>query len=144
MNTAPPALRGQAQGVSQTLRQAGGAVGLAIMGTVMASIQRRRLTDFANAVGARASDRAHFKAVVAAAHGDPAGLRILPEPVLVALRDSSISGISAAVYIGGAVVFAGALVAWMFLRRMPAADALPAPLPATAGADPTPSETAAT
>lgn len=144
MNTAPPALRGQAQGVSQTLRQAGGAVGLAIMGTVVAGIQRRRLTDFANAVGASASDRAHFKAVLAAAHGDPAGLRILPEPVLVALRDSLISGISGALYIGGAVVFAGALVAWMFLRRVPAADAAPALVPAAALADPGLSETSAT
>jgi hypothetical protein len=127
MNTAPPALRGQAQGVSMTLRQAGGAVGVAIMGTVMASIQSRRLTDFANAVGANASVRAHVKAVLAAAHGDPAGLRILPEPVLHALRDSTIAAISGAVYIGGAVVFAGALVAWLFLRRVPAADALPGP-----------------
>jgi EmrB/QacA subfamily drug resistance transporter len=127
LNTAPPELRGQAQGVTQTLRQVGATVGLAIMGTVMASIQRRWLTNFANAVGLPASDRAHFKAVVTAAHGDPAWLRTLPEPVLNALRDSTISGISGAVYVGGAVVFGGALVAWMFLRRVPAADALPGP-----------------
>lgn len=133
MNTAPPALRGQAQGVMQTLRKAAGTIGLAIMGTAVASIQRRRLTGFANAAGA---SRSHFKAVVAAAHGDPAALRILPEPALQALRDSLTSGISGAVCIAGGVVLVGGLVAWMFLRRVPAADAVPAPVPAAAGADP--------
>jgi MFS family permease len=40
MNTAPAALRGQAQGVVQTLRQAGGTVGLAVMGTAVAGVER--------------------------------------------------------------------------------------------------------
>jgi hypothetical protein len=37
MNTAPPRLRGEASGVMQTMRQVGGTIGLAVMGTVAAS-----------------------------------------------------------------------------------------------------------
>jgi hypothetical protein len=84
MNTAPAALRGQAQGVVQTLRQAGGTVGLAVMGAVVAGIQHR--------------------------------------------QGSLVSGISTALYIGGGVVLAGAVIAWALLRHLPAADA-----PATRG-----------
>jgi EmrB/QacA subfamily drug resistance transporter len=84
MNTAPAALRGQAQGVVQTLRQAGGTVGLAVMGAAVAGIQHR--------------------------------------------QGSLVSGISIALYIGGGVVLAGAVIAWALLRHLPAADA-----PATGG-----------
>jgi EmrB/QacA subfamily drug resistance transporter len=136
MNTAPPALRGQTSGVVQTLRQAGGTVGLAIMGTAVAGIQHSQLTGFADKVGASASDRAHVKAVVTAAKGDPAMLATLSDATLNALRDSLISGISTALYIGGGVVFAGALVAWALLRHAPAADAPATRDPVTAGACP--------
>jgi EmrB/QacA subfamily drug resistance transporter len=136
MNTAPAARRGQAQGVIQTLRQAAGAVGLAVMGTTVASIQRSRLTGFANQVGASASDRAHVKAVVAAAHGDPAMLASLPGATLSALRDSLVSGISTALYVGGGVVFVGAVAAWALLRHVPAVDAPAACAPSTARAHP--------
>jgi hypothetical protein len=50
LNTAPAALRALASGVMQTLRQVGGSVGLAIMGTAVASVPNDRLTNFANGV----------------------------------------------------------------------------------------------
>lgn len=39
MNTAPAKLRGEASGVMQTVRQVGGTVGLAIMGTIIAHVE---------------------------------------------------------------------------------------------------------
>jgi EmrB/QacA subfamily drug resistance transporter len=42
LNSAAPALRGQASGVLQTVRQVGGTVGLAIMGTIVVSITSDR------------------------------------------------------------------------------------------------------
>jgi MFS transporter, DHA2 family, multidrug resistance protein len=136
MNTAPPALRGQASGVMQTLRQAGGTIGLAIMGTAVACVQHGQLATFADEVGVGEGGRAHLKAVVAAAKGDPSMLATLSDATLNALRDSLVSGISAALYIGGGVIFAGAVVAWVLLRHVPAADALPTRDPVTAGARP--------
>jgi EmrB/QacA subfamily drug resistance transporter len=136
MNTAPAAQRGQAQGVTMTLRQVGGTVGLAIMGTVVATVQHDRLADFARRAGASVADRARVTAAIAAAHGDPALLGRLPQGTLIALRDSLLSGISSALYIGGGVVLAGAAVAWALLRRMPAADAPAAWVPVTLGCAP--------
>jgi EmrB/QacA subfamily drug resistance transporter len=109
VNTAPPAWRGQAQGVTGTLRLMGGTVGLAVMGTVVARTQR------AGVAGA-----------VSAAHGDPAVLKKLSAAMLGALKDSLAAGISSALYIGGAVVLASAVAAWALLRQVTPADAQPA------------------
>ena len=104
MNTAPAALRSQASGVMNTLKQVGGALGLAVMGTAVVTVQHERMNQYANSVGASATDRAHFNSVVAAAHGDPSMLRSLPAANLGALRDSLISAISTAYLIAGVVV----------------------------------------
>lgn len=123
MNTAPAALRNQASGVMNTLKQVGGTLGLAIMGTAVTTVQHDRLTHYANSVGATAADRAQFKSVVAAAHGDPSLLRSLPAATLGALRDSLTSAISTAYLIAGVIVLAGALASVLLLRRVRAADA---------------------
>jgi len=123
MNTAPRAWRGQAQGVIQTLRHMGGTVGLAIMGTVVASIQRARLAAFASQTSASTAGRTNVTAILSAAHGDRAMLKSLSAGTLGALRDSLAAGIGGALCISGAVVLAGAIAAWTLLRRVPAADA---------------------
>jgi Major Facilitator Superfamily len=125
MNSAPAAHRGQASGVMNTLKQVGGTVGLAIMGTAVTTVQHDRLTDYANRVGASAADRAHFKSVVAAAHDDPSSLHSLPAATLGALRDSLVSAIGTAYLIAGAAVLVGAFVSALLLRRVRAADATP-------------------
>jgi len=84
-------------------------------------VQHGRLADFARRAGSSVADRARVSAVVAAAHGDPALLGRLSPGTLIALRDSLLSGISSALYIGGGVVLAGAVVAWALLRRVSAA-----------------------
>ena len=109
VNTAPRARRGQAQGVTGTLRLMGGTVGLAIMGTVVARTQRTRVAG-----------------ALSAAHGDPAMLRKLSTAMVGALKSSLAAGISSALYIGGAVVLASAVAAWALLRRVAPADARPA------------------
>jgi hypothetical protein len=38
MNVADPELRGQASGVMQTMRQVGGTIGIAVMGTIVANV----------------------------------------------------------------------------------------------------------
>jgi EmrB/QacA subfamily drug resistance transporter len=111
LNTVPPAWRGQAQGVIQTLRHVGGTVGLAIMGTVVARTQRAR-----------------FGGALPAAHGDPALLGKLGAAMLGAVKESLAAGISSALYIGGAVVLASAVAAWALLRRVAPADTRPVPV----------------
>jgi MFS transporter, DHA2 family, multidrug resistance protein len=124
MNVAPPAMRGQASGVTHTLRQVGGTVGLAIMGTALATVQHDRLTAFADRARLGAAQREHVRAVLAAAHGDPALLRSLPASVLEALQQSLVAGMTVAYAIGATFVLAGAALAWARLRRVPAVDAM--------------------
>jgi len=93
------------------------------MGTVVATVQHGRLASFARRAGSSVADRARVTAAIAAAHGDPALLGRLSPGTLIAVRDSLLSGISSALYIGGGVVLVGAVVAWALLRRVSAADA---------------------
>jgi MFS family permease len=136
MNAAPAALRGEASGVMQTMRQVGGTVGLAIMGTVAATAQANQLDDYADRVGASASQRELLERASAEAQGDPAALQGLPAGAVAEAQDALVSGIQAAYEVGGAVVLAGAVLAALLLRRVRAADAPAAPVPATPGAHP--------
>jgi MFS family permease len=136
MNTAPSALRGEASGVMQTMRQVGGTVGLAIMGTVAATIQANQLDDFAAQTGASAAQRELLERALAEAQGNPAALQGLPPETVSEAQDALVSGIQAAYYVGGGAVVFGAILAWLLLRRVSAADAPAAPVPATPGAHP--------
>ena len=136
MNTAPSALRGEASGVMQTMRQVGGTVGLAIMGTVAATIQSNQLDDFADQAGASPAQREQFERALSEAQGDPSALAGLPPETVSEAEDALVSGIQAAYYVGGAVVLAGAILAGLLLRRVSAADAPGPGVPATPGAHP--------
>jgi EmrB/QacA subfamily drug resistance transporter len=136
MNAAPSALRGEASGVMQTMRQVGGTVGLAIMGTVAATIQSNQLDDFADQAGASPAQREQFERALSEVQGDPSALAGLPPETVSEAEDALVSGIQAAYYVGGAAVLAGAILAGLLLRRVSAADAPDAAVPATPGAHP--------
>ena len=138
MNTAPAAYRGEASGVMQTVRQVGGTVGLAIMATVVATVESDKLTDFAVRVRATPEQRELFGHALAEAQGNPSALRGVPDGAIDAAEDALTSGIRASFLVAGAVVLVGALIAGLLLRRVRAADAEPpaVPVPRTLGAHP--------
>ncbi len=123
LNAAPAALRGAASGVVQAVRQVGSTVGLAIIGTVVASIQNNRLDSFLGGLG-ESSEQTHAIATSLAqssgeqeevAQAVPAAE--LPQ-VLEAARDAVTDGISAAYYIAGGITLLAGLVAALTLRRI--------------------------
>jgi hypothetical protein len=120
----------------QTMRQVGGTVGLAIMGTVAATIQSNKLDDFAAQAGASPAQREQFERALSEVQGDPSAVAGLPPQTVSEAQDALVSGIQAAYYVGGAAVLAGAVLAWLLLRRVSAADAPGVPVPATPGAHP--------
>lgn len=134
MNCAPARFRGEASGVMQTVRQVGGTVGLAAMGTIVAQVQSDRLVAYADRVGATPAQRSGFERLLTQAHGNPSALKGVAPQALGATKDALAAGISSAYYVGGAVMIAGALVAWLLLRRVRAADATRPPV--TPGAHP--------
>jgi DHA2 family multidrug resistance protein-like MFS transporter len=137
MNTAPVQFRGEASGVMQTVRQVAGTIGLAVMGTIVASVQADKLNAAAASAGATAAQRAEFSHRLAEAHGNPAGLRGVPAQVIDTTKHALASGISTAYYVGAAVMLVGAVVALALLRHVKAADEeAPVKPPPTPGAHP--------
>jgi EmrB/QacA subfamily drug resistance transporter len=102
MNTAPAALRGEASGVMQTVRQVGGTVGLALMGTAAASADN--LVD--------GTEAAYWVGTAAIGIGAVAGLLLLrhvraaddpsPRPASVPVTPGAHPALRAAVHEGPA------------------------------------------
>jgi EmrB/QacA subfamily drug resistance transporter len=122
MNAAPSALRGEASGVVQTVRQVGGTVGLAVVGTIVATVQHDRLTDFLLGIGEPANQVPKLEGLLAqetetkqaVAAGIP---RAEQQQLLEGARDAITDGISVAYWACGGVMVAAAVGAWMILRR---------------------------
>ena len=123
MNAAARELRGQASGVIQTVRQIGGTIGLAIMGTIVANVQHRKLETELEARGGSAADVAKVENVLAqgaseqaaAAQAVPAGQQA---ELVSIVQDASTSGISWAYIIGGIAVTLATIAAFALLRHV--------------------------
>jgi hypothetical protein len=134
MNAAPSELRGQASGVVQTVRQVGGTVGLAIMGTIVATVQHDRLRDFLLGIGEPASQVSKLEGVLAqetetkqsVAAGIPQAEQ---QQLLHGARDAITDGISVAYWVCGGVIVAAAIAAWTILRRAEYTDEGPSAHP---------------
>ncbi|MFH8891872.1 MFS transporter [Streptomyces sp. NPDC017949] len=117
-----PRMRGYAAGVIQTGREISAALGLAVMGAIVAHLQSTRLQQILLRDGRLPSDRfdrierSIGKAVAAARHGSPLPTGI-PADLLPALRGAVTTAVSAAFYVGAAVLFAAAVAVALLPRR---------------------------
>ena len=122
LNAADPALRGQASGVVQTMRQVGGTVGIAILGTIVANVQHNQVADWIAADPAqRSGDVTQIETVLA--NPDAAPTAALNPDVIAMLKDAATTAVSSAYWVAGAVSLLSAVVAVLVLRRVRAADA---------------------
>jgi EmrB/QacA subfamily drug resistance transporter len=124
LNTAPAALRGSASGVIQAVRQIGGTVGLAIMGTVVATIEQRRIDDYVASAAAsdptRAAATGHLLGQLQS--GNRSVLHRLPDAAVHAARTAETTAISTSYYVVAGFLLAGAVIAVLVLRRAAGAD----------------------
>ena len=123
MNAAVRDLRGQASGVIQTVRQIGGTVGLAIMGTVVANVKSSNLETSLGADGATPAQISQIESILAQSPAEQqAAAQSIPgakqELVLGAVQDAATSGISWAYYVGGTVLVLASVVAFAVLRHV--------------------------
>jgi EmrB/QacA subfamily drug resistance transporter len=123
MSSAPPALRGQASGVIQTVRQVGGTVGLAIVGTIVANVQHDRLRELLLGAGDPVGQVRVVERVLAEDSGDRRAIvaavpRADAQTVLESARDAVTDGIAAAYWASAAVMAVAAVVACAVLRRV--------------------------
>jgi EmrB/QacA subfamily drug resistance transporter len=127
MSSAPLKLRGQASGTIQTVRQVGGTMGIALLGTLVANIQNDQLSDLLLGLGESEARVDSAERILAE---DPAGQAEITRGLSPAeahqvadgSQDAIVDGIAAAYWGAGGVLLIAAIVAFMVLRRMHYAD----------------------
>jgi EmrB/QacA subfamily drug resistance transporter len=137
MSSAPLRLRGQASGTIQTVRQVGGTMGIALLGTLVANIQNDKLSDLLLGLGESEAQVDSAERILAE---DPAGQAeitrgLSPAEAQQVASDSQeaiTDGISAAFWGAGGAMLIAAIVAFTVLRRVQYADDSAAPTPAVA------------
>ena len=129
MGAVPRSMAGAGSAVNDTTRLVGGTLGVAVIGSVYASIYGSQLTatlpaDVPGQIAALARQSigaAYTAAGAAAAHGHPA----LGQALHLASTNAFLRGLTAGALVAGGVAAAGALLAAVFLPAQPAAPAQP-------------------
>ena len=128
MGSLPAAKMSVGSAINDTTRIAGGALGVAVLGSVLASGYRGHMDSAVSGLPAPAGEAAQDSLAgamaVAARLGGGDGDRLAG-----AAQDAFLSGMHTAALVAGAVTLAGALVALVFLpseRRVPVREAVPA------------------
>ncbi|NSC20806.1 MFS transporter [Streptomyces albus subsp. chlorinus] len=120
LSTVPPERAGAASAVSETGIELGGALGVAVLGSVLSSAYRMGLDPVAG-VPARALEAARetlgAALATAARLGDGAGRALMTEA-----RDAFADGIRATGLAGALLLAVAAALAWMLLRPRPGQD----------------------
>jgi DHA2 family multidrug resistance protein-like MFS transporter len=128
VGSAPPERAGVASGMAETANELGGALGIALLGSLGTAIYRRDVADHVPS-GTAAAVRDTFAGAVDAAHGVPAG-------VLAAANDAFLNGLEVVAATGAVLMALVAAVAVVTLRHIGRPDTganntQPAILPAT-------------
>jgi EmrB/QacA subfamily drug resistance transporter len=134
MSSAPLKLRGQASGTIQTVRQVGGTIGIALLGTLVANIQNDKLSDLLLGLGESEAQVDSAERILAE---DPAGQAEITRGLSPAearqvadgSQDAIVDGIAAAYWAAAGVMVIAAIVAFTVLRRMHYVDDTPKPTP---------------
>jgi EmrB/QacA subfamily drug resistance transporter len=131
MGSLPRAKAGVGSAVNDTTRQVGGALGVAIIGSVMSSVYQSRV---ANAISGKGlarpvadQIRSSLGGAIGVAHavGGPTGALIE-----AGAKSAFVTGLHEAVLVGAAAAFIGSIIAARFLpARAPAGQGMPAPAP---------------
>jgi hypothetical protein len=133
MGAVPPDRAGVGSAINDTTRQVGGALGVAVMGSVGASLYRRSTghalagVHLSHAASAGALDS--IGSALATARTLPAATA---RAVTDAARHGFVHGLDVSSYVAVGVALAGAAIAWRFLPAgMTVGAAAPAPVPAS-------------
>jgi MFS family permease len=133
LSRAPDALRGAASGVVNTMRQVGGSIGLAVIGTVIATVESSRVADIVSAAGGSAADQDALSGVLSELEdGRRAAVESLPAAdagVIAQVEDAVAQSIAVGYCVGGAILAGCAVVAFTLMTggRQSAEAVAPAP-----------------
>ncbi len=117
MGSLPLAKAGVGSAMNDTTRQVGGALGVAILGSILASSYSTAMQPLVAPLppeaAAIASDSIGGALAVAAQIGDSAA------PLVAAAKSAFIDGMEASVWVAAGVVLVGAILTWLFLPARP-------------------------
>lgn len=114
--------RGRAFGTLDTMRQLGGAVGMAVVGAVVVQSETTRVVDIASGAAPTAVVRGQLEALMArAVYGDPGAVRTIQEQwpaIRSALRDSGPQSIAAGYHVSILVLLLGLIAVVLLLGKL--------------------------
>ncbi|MEE8599941.1 MFS transporter [Euzebya tangerina] len=110
--SAPPEDTGAASGISETAAELGGALGLAVLGSIGAAVFRHRIVEIVPAALGQSGDT--LGGALAAVAGPPGA-----DAMIAGARAAFVNGMNIAMAFGAAVAVAAGLLAW---RISPRAD----------------------
>ena len=129
MGALPKEQAGVGSAVNDTTREIGGAIGVAVLGSVFSAVYSSRMTEVANVlpaeIGSVVRDSIGGALAVAGQVGGTSG-----EAIAAAARSAFVDGMATASLIGMGVAIAGALVALVWLPARATASAAPSAAPA--------------
>ena len=129
MGALPKEQAGVGSAVNDTTREIGGAIGVAVLGSVFSAVYSSRMTEVANVlpaeIGSVVRDSIGGALAVAGQVGGTSG-----EAIAAAARSAFVDGMATASLIGMGVAIAGALVALVWLPARATASAVPSAAPA--------------
>jgi EmrB/QacA subfamily drug resistance transporter len=115
MGSLPREKAGVGSAVNDTTRQMGGALGVAIIGSVVSSVYAANVSAIAGRFGVTGADLAESRASLGGALGVSAGLGDQAAGYVVAVKDGFVDALGNGLRISALVILFAAFVAWRFL-----------------------------
>ena len=115
MGSLPREKAGVGSAVNDTTRQMGGALGVAVIGSLVASVYAAGIDDAAASLGLRGDALAAARGSLGAALNQAAGLGDGAAALVVVARQAFVDGLAQGLRVGAVVVFVAAVVAHRFL-----------------------------
>jgi EmrB/QacA subfamily drug resistance transporter len=115
MGSLPRAKAGIGSAINDTTRQVGGALGVAVIGTIVTSVYGARIVDLASVFGLTPAQSAQAESSLGAAQGLAASLGDQAGAFAAAAGDGFVDALSIGLRVGAVAVGAAFVVAWRFL-----------------------------
>ena len=141
MGSLPRAKAGIGSAINDTTRQVGGALGVAIIGTVVSSVYAARIGDLADVFGLGAAQRGAAESSLGAAQAVGGGLGDRTGEFVAAANQGFVDALAMGLRVAAIAIVVGLVIAWRFLpshatepvfqvsdRVDDAGDAMPAPV----------------
>ncbi|MFJ4526619.1 MFS transporter [Streptomyces sp. NPDC088810] len=116
---------GVGSAVNDASRQVGATLGVAVQGSVLATVYRDRISDALSHAGLGGLPSAARDGVVAAARAGRQATPAVRHQLLAAATDAFVAGLTRTAWVAAVVVVAGAVAVWRGLPRLPAVPASP-------------------